>query len=127
MSNAVTSLLRSRSLEVGFTGKAILLLMGDLASDDGSGIWASKGRMARELETTDRTIRRTIDKLIEGGFLIETGRRNHLSGYTFEYQIDVERIAGCPESTPHARTHCPPDTLSPIAANPVGPDVPLCR
>lgn len=127
MSNIVTSLLRSRNLGVGLTGKALMLFMGDLASDDGSGIWAAKARMARELETTDRTVQRTIDKLIGDGFVIETGRKKHRNGYTFEYQIDVDRVAACPESKPEPPTdrqgstqyveaqtqHLTPDTLSP--------------
>lgn len=138
MSNIVTSLLRSRNLGVGLTGKALLLFMGDLASDDGSGIWAAKSRIARELETTDRTVQRTIDKLMQDGFVSETGRRKHRNGYTFEYQIDVQRVAECPESKtepPTERRVLPqdvdasaqdmtPDTVSPPTHRHPTPDTP---
>lgn len=95
MSNHVTSLLRRRNLGVGLTGKALILLMGDLASDDGSGIWASKPTMASELETSEPTVQRTIKDLINAGFVAEVGKRQHRNGFTYEYRIIVERVELC--------------------------------
>ncbi|WP_193748879.1 helix-turn-helix domain-containing protein [Leisingera sp. ANG-Vp] len=128
MSNHVTSLLRRRRLGVGLTGKALILLMGDLASDDGSGIWASKPTMASELETSERTVQRTIKDLIDAGFVSEVGKRKHRNGYTYEYRIIVERIERCedlrnsPPTQRHPSTqdvgskaqHLAPDTVSPL-------------
>ncbi|WP_052261790.1 helix-turn-helix domain-containing protein [Leisingera sp. ANG-M1] len=128
MSNHVTSLLRRRRLGVGLTGKALILLMGDLASDDGSGIWASKPTMASELETSERTVQRTIKDLIDAGFVSEVGKRKHRNGYTYEYRIIVERIELCEDLRPVPPTqrhhsaqdvgqgtqHLAPDTVSPL-------------
>lgn len=105
MSNHITSLLRRKILGVGLTGKSVILLMGDLASDDGSGIWASKARMARELETTDRTIQRTIKALIDAGFVSCVGERKHQNGSTFEYQISADRVDLCPDAHDKPPTH----------------------
>ncbi|WP_226562172.1 helix-turn-helix domain-containing protein [Salipiger thiooxidans] len=104
MSNHVTSLLRRKKLGVGFTAKSLMLLMGDLASDDGSGIWASKARMARELETTDRTVQRTIEGLIAAGFLVEVGRKKHRNGFTYEYAIRIKMVEKCEDTTPQPPT-----------------------
>ena len=110
MSNHVTSLLRRKRLGLEVTGKAIILLMGDLASDDGSGIWASKPTMAAELETTPRTIQRQIHKLIEAGFVEEVGTRRHQNGDTVEYRIAIEAVEMCPNSRER-----PPTQRRPLA------------
>jgi hypothetical protein len=110
MSNHVTSLLRRKRLGLEVTGKAIILLMGDLASDDGSGIWASKPTMAAELETTPRTIQRQIHKLIEAGFVEEVGTRRHRNGDTIEYRIAIEAVENCPDSRER-----PPTQRHPLA------------
>lgn len=138
MSNHVTSLLRRKTLGVGLTGKAVVLLMGDLASDDGSGVWASKATMARELETTERTIQRTIEALSEAGFVTCVGQKKHRNGFTFEYQICVEAVESCPDSRPEPPTHrrpspqdidegiqdLAPDTPSPVTHRHPTPDTP---
>ena len=95
MSNHVSSAVRKHRLGVGSTAKAVVLLMSDLASDDGSGIWASKQTMADELEMSKRTIHAAIDKLIEAGFVSEVGRRHHDHGYTVEYRIHIEAVLRC--------------------------------
>lgn len=138
MSNHVTSLLRRKRLGVEVTGKAIILLMGDLASDDGSGIWASKPTMAAELETTPRTIQRQIHKLIEAGFVTEVGTRRHRNGDTIEYRILVEAVEKCPDSRQRPPTQrrpstqhvdgeaqdMTPDTVSPLTERHPTPDTP---
>ncbi len=138
MSNHVTSLLRRKRLGLDLTGKAIILLMGDLASDDGSGIWASKPTMAAELETTPRTIQRQVHKLIEAGFVQEVGTRRHRNGDTIEYRIIVEAVEKCPDSRDRPPTHrrpstqdvdgqaqdMTPDTVSPLTECRPTPDTP---
>lgn len=138
MSNHVASLVRSRSIGLGFTAKAVLLLMADFSSDDGAGIWASKARMARELETTDRTIQRTIKALIDAGFLRQIGKRKVRNVETFEYQILCLTIEALPLSNPRGATErrgytqdigdgpttSSPDTLSPPTQCHPAPDTP---
>lgn len=110
MSNHVTSLLRRRTLGIDFTCKSIVLLMGDLASDDGSGIYASKETMARELETSQRTIQRSIKKLVKAGFVSEVGKRKHQNGYTCEYKINVDLVENLPDNRNTPPTQCRPST-----------------
>ncbi len=138
MSNHVTSLLRRKTLGVSFTAKSVILLMGDLASDDGDGIWASKATMARELETTERTIQRTIEALSDAGFVAKVGRKKHRNGFTYEYQICVEVVESCPDNRPEPPTHghpspqdidgeaqdIAPDTPSPVTHRHPTPDTP---
>ncbi|KIC12877.1 hypothetical protein RA19_00275 [Leisingera sp. ANG-M1] len=136
MSNHVTSLLRRKRLGVGFSAKSIILLMGDLASDDGSGIWASKPTMAKELETSDRTVQRNIHALIEAGLVSEVGKRKHKNGETIEYRIEVEAVEMCPDckDAPPTQRHrytqdvereaqdIAPDRVSPLTERHPTPD-----
>lgn len=92
MSNHVTMLLRNRNLGLNLTLKSVLLLMADYASDDGTGIWASKSRMARELETTDRTIQRAIKELTQQNLLTEVGKIKCSNGATIEYNIVIKNV-----------------------------------
>ena len=55
----ITSQVIKRDLGT-ITRKAVMMLLSDYASADGSGIWASKQRLADELCTTKRTVQRTI-------------------------------------------------------------------
>ena len=110
MSNYVASAIRRRNLDLGLTGKSVLLLMADFASDDGSGIWASKATMALELETTIKTIQRTIKKLIELGLVQETGVRKHRNGETYEYKIDMDQVRKRPLVRPEPPSQCRPST-----------------
>ncbi len=115
MSNLVTSLLRSKNLGIGLSAKSVILLMGDIASDDGQGIWASKGTMARELETTERTVQRQISALESAGFIEEVGKRRHRNGFTVEYRICLSVVSSCPNAggIPVADRHSTPDGVSP--------------
>lgn len=138
MSNHVSSLVRSHKLGVGLTGKSVILLMADFASDDGTGIWASKPTMAKELETTDRTIQRTIKALMDAGFVMQVGKRTHRNGETYEYKIVLEAVSEMPlaKSTPPTQRHpstqnvepetqdIAPDTVSPPTACHPTPDRP---
>jgi hypothetical protein len=70
--------------------KSILKELADYASDDGTGIWASKTNMAQDLEVTRRTIIRAISQFVDVGLLIEVGKRPCSNGYTVEYKIDLD-------------------------------------
>lgn len=72
--------------------KAVMVLMADKASDDGSGIWASKQRMADEIGASKQTVIATVKALIEDGLLREHGQRRCTNGYTIEYAINVRAL-----------------------------------
>ncbi|MBB3940708.1 hypothetical protein GGR39_002365 [Novosphingobium fluoreni] len=82
--------------------KAVMVLMADKASDDGSGIWASKQRMADEIGATKQTVIATIKALIADGLLRECGQRKCVNGYTVEYAIVVRVLRGLPLVKSHA-------------------------
>lgn len=113
MSNHVSSLVRKRNLGLGLTGKSVMLLLAEFASDDGSGIWASKATMARELETTERTIQRTIKALIDAGYVSLVGRKKHRNGETFEYAINLSAVKNAGDKAAEPPTEGRPDSLSP--------------
>lgn len=131
MSNHVTTLLRNRNLGLNLTLKSVLLLMADYASDDGTGIWASKARMAGELETTDRTIQRAIKELIQQNLLMEVGRRKCSNGATIEYNIVIKNVDKFPLTSstrpaganPSSQEVVPDTVRSPTDCHPT-PDTP---
>ena len=62
------------------------------ASDDGSGIWCSKGTIQRHTELGESTVKRTITDFLARGILIETGRRPCKNGFTVIYRIMLDRV-----------------------------------
>lgn len=96
MSNIVAGMARKRSVGLGPTAKAVLLYMADLASDDGTGIWASKQTMADELEMSKRALQGAIIHLQEAGFVSAVGTRKHRNGSTVEYRIEVSALENMP-------------------------------
>ncbi len=79
------------------TKKAILLYMADAASDDGSGIWVSKGNMAADLEMkSKRTVQTNISDLVEAGIVSEVGQRKCRNGFTVEYRINLNTVSCLP-------------------------------
>jgi len=73
--------------------KQIIMFLADKASDDGSGIWCSKGTIQRHTELGESTVKRTISDFLREGILIETGRRKCKNGYTVIYHISLTQIA----------------------------------
>ena len=96
MSNEVTRLIKRKRLGLNMTQKAVLLLMGDYARDDGTNVTATKARMANDLETDARSIRRIVAILIDRGYIVHAGRLPHPSGYKDVYRIDLDRVARQP-------------------------------
>src|SRR3546814_3397986 len=78
MSNHLISEVYKRQLG-SMARNAVMVLLADKASDDGTGIWASKQRMAEELGTTKQTVITTIKSLVADGLLIEAGQRKSRS------------------------------------------------
>lgn len=101
MSNHLTSEVYKRQVG-GLSRNAVMVLLADKASDDGSGIWASKSRMAAELGCSKQTVIDVIKGLIDDGLLIECGHRSNPNGYTVEYAINVDALRACPLVAHHA-------------------------
>ena len=95
--------------------KQIIMFLADKASDDGSGIWCSKGTIQRHTELSESTVKRTIIDFLREGILIETGRRQCQNGYTVIYRIVLERVASM-------ETTAEPDILTGVTVNPVQPE-----
>jgi hypothetical protein len=72
--------------------KQIIMFLADKASDDGSGIWCSKGTIQRHTELGESTVKRTITDFLREGILIETGRRPCKNGFTVIYSIMLDRV-----------------------------------
>jgi len=68
------------------------MFLADKASDDGSGIWCSKGTIQRHTELGETTVKRTIRDFLKEGILVETGARGCKNGFTVVYRIDLARI-----------------------------------
>jgi hypothetical protein len=73
--------------------KQIIMFLADKASDDGSGIWCSKGTIQRHTELGESTVKRTISDFLRKGILIETGRRKCKNGFTVVYSIELTQFA----------------------------------
>ena len=95
--------------------KQIIMFLADKASDDGSGIWCSKGTIQRHTELSESTVKRTIIDFLREGILIKTGRRQCKNGYTVIYRIVLERVAVL---EPTAE----PDIETGFTVNPVQPE-----
>lgn len=68
------------------------MFLADKASDDGSGIWCSKGTIQRHTELGESTVKRTISEFLKEGILIETGRRPCKNGFTVIYRIVLAHV-----------------------------------
>lgn len=99
MSRKIAALVYSRKAG-SVMRKALLAYMAERASDDGSGIWASKQRIALEIEASRRSVISNIQSFVDEGILIEVGKKKHKNGWTMEYKLSVELIAALPVSDP---------------------------
>ena len=73
--------------------KQIIMFLADKASDDGSGIYCSKGTVQRHTELGASTVKRTINDFIRESILVETGQiRRCANGYTVVYRIDLAAV-----------------------------------
>lgn len=91
MSFLVTSIVQRKKVGSA-TVKAVLMYMSDCASEDGTGIWASKSNMAADLEMGRRTVQEAIDRLMKAGLVEQTGTRPHPHGITVEYRIVMSAV-----------------------------------
>ena len=99
MSNLVSNVIQTKLIGSP-TKKAILMYMADKASDDGSGIWVSKGNMAADLEMSSRAVRIHIKDMLAMNILKVTGQKECRNGYTIDYQINLEIVSKLPSTRP---------------------------
>ena len=78
------------------TRKQVITFLADKASDDGSGIWCSKGTVAQSTELSKSTVKRVFLQFLNEGIIFETGRRNNSHGFTVEYCINLDKVAELP-------------------------------
>jgi hypothetical protein len=73
--------------------KQIIMFLADKASDDGSGIWCSKGTIQRHTELGASTVKRTIKEFLDEGILIETGQKKRCTnGHTIVYRLILAKV-----------------------------------
>ncbi|MEO1641078.1 MAG: hypothetical protein AAFU41_17715 [Pseudomonadota bacterium] len=68
------------------------MFLADKASDDGSGIWCSKGTIQRHTALGETTVKRTIRDFLKEVILVETGARGCKNGFTVVYRIDLAQL-----------------------------------
>lgn len=95
MSRDVAALVYSR-MAGSMARKGVLAYFAERANDDGSGIWASKQRIADEIECSKQTVITTVKGLIADGLICETGRHKTRNGYTVIYAMNLRAIAALP-------------------------------
>lgn len=99
MSHKVVTLVYTRMLGSAHR-KAIIVYMADKASDDGRGVFCSKGTIAAETEIARSTVFKTIRDLVAEGVLIEAGNRACRNGATVVYNMDLDAIRAMPTVKP---------------------------
>ncbi len=97
MSRFVASLVYKKQIG-SMARKSILAYCAERANDDGSGVWASKVRMAKEVECSKQTVITTLNAFVEEGVMIEVGKRKSPHGYTIEYAINVRLVMELPDA-----------------------------
>ena len=98
------------------TRKQIIMFLADKASDDGSGIWCSKGTIQRHTELGETTVKRTVREFLKEGILVETGARTCKNGFTVVYRIDLTKVEALePTAEPEIETG---STVDPVQTGP---------
>nr|WP_323778400.1 hypothetical protein [Amylibacter sp.] len=92
------------------------MFLADKASDDGSGIWCSKGTIQRHTELGETTVKRTVREFLKEGILVETGARTCKNGFTVVYRIDLAKVEALePTLEPESGTG---STVAPVQSGP---------
>lgn len=78
--------------------KSIMAYCAERANDDGSGVWASKVRIAKEVECSKHTVIDTMRAFVSDGLMIEVGQRRTTNGYVVEYALNIARISALPDA-----------------------------
>lgn len=72
--------------------KAILAYCAERANDDGSGIWASKVTIAKEVECTKKTVIDTMKTFVDEGILALVGKKKISNGFVHVYNINLPAV-----------------------------------
>lgn len=97
MSNYVSAIVYRKKVGSAVR-KAVLAYCADKASDDGRGVWASKGTIAAQTECARSTVIKTIKDFVAEGLLVVVGERTCLNGATVEYDINLDVLADLPDA-----------------------------
>ena len=79
--------------------KAVALKLADHSNDDGTNVYPSVGRVARELEIADRTVQRILKQFVAEGLLVveELGGKGPRS--TTHYRFDLQKLSALPRTS----------------------------
>ncbi len=80
------------------TKKSVMAYLAVRASDDGSGIWTSKGHIADDTELSKRSVQKAIIEFEQDGLVKKVGKKPCKNGFTYEYQIIVEALELLPNT-----------------------------
>jgi biotin operon repressor len=116
MSHKVVTLVYSKRVGSAHR-KAILAYCADRASDDGRGVYCSKGTIAEETEIARSTVFKTIKELVAEGVLIESGTRPCRNGHTVVYDMNLDAIRAYQD----AATSPPAGPVRSATSPPAGP------
>lgn len=95
MSRDVAALVYSRKCG-SMLRKAVLAYFAERANDCGGGIWASKQRIADEIECSKQAVIKTVQKLVSEGIVIEAGKRKTQGGHTIVYDLCLDSLKALP-------------------------------
>ena len=95
--------------------KAVLGYMADRANEEGDGIFSSKGRIARETEVSESSVKRAIREFLAEGLIYEVGKRHYANGATIIYAINRAAVEALPDAQkgPLIAPHPTPATVNP--------------
>jgi len=97
MSRDVAALVYSRKCG-SMLRKAVLAYFAERANDCGGGIWASKQRIADEIECSKQAVIKSVQKMVAEGLIIEAGKRKTQGGYTVVYDLCLTSLKALPPS-----------------------------
>ncbi len=97
MSRHVASLVYRKRLG-SIARKAIMAYCAERSNDDGSGIWASKVTISKEVECSRQTVIDTMRNFVTEGLMFEVGKRKCQNGFVVEYSINVAAIRLLPDA-----------------------------
>lgn len=97
MSRYVAALVYRKKLG-SIARKSIMAYCAERANDDGSGVWASKVRIAKEVECSKHTVIDTMRTFVSEGLMIEVGQRRTTNGYVVEYALNIAQISALPDA-----------------------------
>lgn len=72
--------------------KAILAYCAERANDDGSGVWASKVTISKEVECSKKTVIDTFNAFVSEGIVRIDGKRKISNGYVHIYSINLAAV-----------------------------------